>query len=329
MKKVFLSILIILMSTVFSFADESLLFSDRPGSYAIYHDLRFENEAIVGLCYLGENTIIVRSYEPKSENELLLMVEFTLSDNQIELGQNLRVLQGDMSSSPAASRLLPMLMNWASSWYVSKEKIADNETYSISTDDDYKYCFWIPVFQIETIGNKKDFTVISIGSLTDLSDPRFFAFNELPEPEDAESFKIKQGEEIEVEIDGIYAPLDDNWKSDDNRIYRIDNKTPQDAVFMIETINYTEAGFPSLKELAKILLIGNTNIIILADGSKIFFEDGVYNIIFRMYDPNQNQVTIQQTQLIDRDDGYVSIATLACYETLYLQNKEYFDKIFY
>ncbi len=115
--------------------------------------------------------------------------------------------------------------------------------------------------------------------------------------------------------------------TEDKRIYRLQNKTQQDAAFIIETMNYVEAGINSLQELAELLLIGNMNVIVLTDGTSIEIEDNIYNITFKMYDPVQNKVTIQQTQLIDRNDGYVSIATLACYETLYLKNKKYFDKI--
>ena len=55
--------------------------------------------------------------------------------------------------------------------------------------------------------------------------------------------------------------------------------------------------------------------------------DDTYNLTMRMYDPRQNKITIQQTQIFDRGEGYVSVASLACYETLYLKNQKYFDKI--
>ena len=325
MRKILISFLL-LFASFFAFADEEI-FSDRPGSYAIYNDLRFDEQTIIGICYVGENSVIARSYEVESGNELQLLIQLKIEDNQITLGDNLRLLAGDLNSSSAASRLLPMLMNWANAWYNSKDEIEKNNTYSVSTDDDYSYKSWIPVFQLDSIGNRNDCSLFSIGLIADFSDSRFFGITSIPQPVNSESYKIKKGKTIDVVIDGLSVPLDDNWKTEDKRIYRLQNKTQQDAAFIIETINYVEAGINSLQELAELLLIGNMNVIVLTDGTSIEIEDNIYNITFKMYDPVQNKVTIQQTQLIDRNDGYVSMATLACYETLYLKNKKYFDKI--
>ena len=326
-RKVFVTFFLVFVSTIKIFADGGSLFSDISGSYAIYHDLRFNDEAIIGVCYIGEDTVLTRSYEPKTGNELLLMVDFVVNKNEIEHGNNIKVLKGSFTSSEAASRLLPMLLNWANTWYKSKDKINQNMKYSVSTDDDYSYLSWIPVFQIDTIGTKKDFTVFTVGFLKDLSDERFFGITKLPSPIKSDKYKIKKGKSQNVEIDGLLVPLDSNWETEDKRIYRINKKTPQDAAFLIETINYTESGFSSISQLAKLLLIGTSDVVVLTEGSSISVEKGTYNLYIRMFDPVQNKVTVQQTQLIERGDGYVSIATLACYETLYLQNKDYFDKI--
>ena len=75
-------ILIFLFTSIFVFADE-ILFSDRPGSYAIYNDLRFEGQTLIGICYAGENTVLARSYEVESGNELQLLIQFVIKDNEI------------------------------------------------------------------------------------------------------------------------------------------------------------------------------------------------------------------------------------------------------
>ena len=89
-RKSLLVSLLILFSVAKIFATDEVIFSDRPGYYAIYDDLRFENEAIIGVCYVGENTILARSYEPETENEVILMIELDINDNEIDMGQNLR-----------------------------------------------------------------------------------------------------------------------------------------------------------------------------------------------------------------------------------------------
>ena len=98
---------------------------------------------------------------------------------------------------------------------------------------------------------------------------------------------------------------------------------------MIETVDYKKVGIESLKQLAFILPISNSDVVLLCDGTSVKNIDGVYNVFIRMLDESTNKVTIQQTQLIERDQGVVSLATLACYETLYTENKAYFDAIIY
>ncbi|MCQ2578294.1 MAG: hypothetical protein MJ176_07165 [Treponema sp.] len=326
MKKIILA-LFVLISSVCIFANDVAIFNDFPGNYALYEDSRFEEKAIIGLCYVGDNSIIARSYEPKTENELVILMNFVIGDNGIEPGNNLRILKGDFNSSENAKRLLPMIMNWSVSWYTSKAVINEKGSYSYSSDDDFNYLSYIPVFQIDSIGDDNKFKIFSMGKVNDLNDERFFNLNAMPEAVDAESYKITKGKKTDVTIDGLKIPLDSNWKTTDERIYRLDKVTPQDAAFLVETFNYKESGFNSLKELANLLLVANQNVILLAEGSKVVESEGAVFITCRMYDPVQKKITYQETQLIERNDGYVSVATLACYETLYLKNKKYFDSI--
>lgn len=313
----------------FAFADDKPIFSDIPGSYAIYHDQRFNNDAFIGICYVGENTILARSYETKTQSELLMLIPFIRTETGIDIDTNLTVIKGSINISESSSRLLPMIMNWANTWYKVQIEIEKNDKFFASTDDDFYYVSWIPVFQIQIIGKKEELSVVTVGKLKDNQDARFFSFSKLPNPINADSYFIKNGQVKDVIIDGLKILLDDNWKSEDNRVYRISNKTPQDSVFTIETLNYKQAGFTSVKQLAKVVLISNQDVMLLTEGTDIYYKDGNYNIVMRMFDQYQNKVTLQQTQIIERDKENISLATLACYETLYLNNKLFFDSIIY
>ena len=326
MKRIII-MLLVLFSSIYIYANDENIFSDIPGSYAIYHDLRFDEETIIGLCYVGNNSILARTYEPKTENEFIFLLSFTIQEEEIDIEKNLKILSGDMNSSENTKRMIPMIMNWATNWYKSKALITEKGRYSFSSDDEYNYTSWIPVFQIETIGKNNKFNVFTIGKIKDFNDERFFNIKSIPETINADSYKIKKGKNVDVIIDGLKVQLDSNWKTSDERVYRLEKETPQDAIFMIETFNYKQRGLSSLKQLANLILIANQNIILLTDGSTIDFKNNSYFITIRMYDPLQKKITIQQTQLIERNDGYVSTATLACYETLYSKNKKYFDKI--
>lgn len=322
-------VLCFMLVNIFVCADDVPIFLDIPGSYAIYHDLRFNSDVFIGICYVGENTILARSYETKTKIELLMLIPFVRTDNGIDIGKNLKVLKGDLNTSNSTSRLLPMIMNWSNSWYKSKSEIDTKNQYFVSSDDDYYYLSWIPVFQIKIIGKKEEFSVISVGKLKDNEDSRFFEFTQLPIPSKSDTYEIIKGKPLDVVIDGLKIPLDSNWKSDDGKVYRITTKSPQDSLFTIETFDYKRVGFHSIKQLVNVLLISNNDVIVLTDGTDVTFKDGTYYIVMRMFDPIQDKVTVQQTQLIERDKDIVSLATLACYETLYLANKSFFDSIIY
>lgn len=258
-----------------------------------------------------------------------MLIPFIRTETGIDIDKKLAVIKGSLNANESSSRLLPMIMNWANTWYKVKNEIEKNDTFFASTDDYFHYVSWIPVFQIQIIGKKEEFSIVTVGRLQDNHDPRFFSFTELPNPINADSYSIQNGQMQDIVIDGLKISLDDNWKTEDNRVYRISNKTPQDSIFFIETFNYKQSGFTSVKQLAKILLISNQGVMLLTDGSDIFYKDGNYNIVMRMLDQYQNKVTIQQTQIIERDEEHISLATLACYETLYLDNKQFFDSIIY
>ena len=155
----------------------------------------------------------------------------------------------------------------------------------------------------------------------------FFEFNKIPSPIDSEKYIIKTGKKLEINIDGLKIYLDSNWTTEDNRMFRISNKTIQDAAFLVETINYKEHGLPNLFKFVYLIFLSNLDTILLWNGSTIIYEDGIYIIKKRMYDVIQNNITIQYMLFIDRGKYNITVITLACYETLYKNNKSYFDSL--
>ncbi len=321
--------LVLTLVALSAFADDAAIFAEYPGTYAIYRDTRFGDESYLGICYAGEDTLLIRSFEPKTGNELLLAVPFALRDGSPEPGESPRVLKGEMASSQAASRVLPTIMNWTREWYANREAIDSNVSYAVNTDDDYRYAYWIPVLRLEGIGNDGRLELVTAGFVRDDQDARFFAFEGLPEPKDAESFAIAKKDPMEVEIDGLRIPLDGNWVSEDGRVYRIAEKTPQDAVFMVETVNLREQGINDARQLMELMMVANQNTVFLAEGSRVFMTGDQHNFFKRIYDPATGSVSIQQTQVIERDENYTSIASLACFETIYRQNAAFFDGVIY
>jgi len=324
-------VLCFVLSASFAVAADGAVFDDVPGSYAVYHDTRFGDECYIGLCYVGSDTVLARSFEPRTGNELMVMLPLVEEGGGLGPGKSLKILKGDLTSSKAASRLMPMLLNWTSAWYKNREGVAAKLELEYEGDDDYVFSFWIPVARLREIkgDDSNRFYLVTAGILKSNTDERFFSFKGLPEPTDSATFEIKAGAPIDAVIDGLKIPLDDNWKTEDGRAYRIQEKTPQDAVLFVETMDYKKQGIASIQRLAGLMLIGNNEVVLLAEGSRVFAENGTINCFIRMLDPASGKATIQQTQLVERGDAIVSIATLASYETLYSLNKAYFDKILY
>ena len=116
-----LIIIFISLFNAFLFADTPI-FNDIPGSYVIYHDTRFKDDVYLGLAYLGENKLLARSFETKDDNELQVIIQLTINtDGEIDLGKNLSIRKGDLKSSQAASRVIPMILNWATTWYKERK----------------------------------------------------------------------------------------------------------------------------------------------------------------------------------------------------------------
>jgi hypothetical protein len=319
------------LSAALAASAAAAVFDDVPGSYAVYHDTRFGDDCFIGLCYVGSDTIVARSYETRTGNELMVMLPLIVEDGELDLGSTLKILRGALDSSAAARRLIAMCMNWMRSWYLNRDSIDARLDLEYSADDDYVFSFWIPVFRLREIkGDEANrFYLVTAGVLKSNTDERFFSFKGLPEPIDSERFEIKAGKPIEAVIDGLKVPLDDNWKTEDQSVYRIQVKTEQDAAFYVETMDLKKQGVGSPQRLALIMMIGNKDVVLLAEGSRVFKDKGSFNCLMRVLDPASGKATIQQTQLIERGGSVVSIATLAAYETLYIQNKAYFDRIIY
>ena len=325
-----LPVLCFLAAGFLSAADEPVFTGEIPGSYAIYHDTRFQEDLYLGLCYTGEDNLVVRTWDTASREELVLLLPLVREGENLLYGDSLKVLKGDLKTGPGGQRLLPMILNWANAWNRLKSQFEGHSDFKATgEDEEYYFTFWVPVFRIRALGDGGDFSLITAGILKDSSDPRFFQFTGLPRASAADSYTLVPGTPVNPEIDGLKVPLDSNWKTQDNRVYRLTRKTPQDAVFLVETINIKDQGIDSPARLAMLMLIGSPDAIFLAEGSRVFEDQGTLNLFKRVYDGTTGKISIQQTQIISRGGEVYSLANLACFETLYRANREYFDRIIY
>jgi hypothetical protein len=112
MRKALVSLFIMFIAFTMATAEEGDIFDGPVGTYAIYHDTRFGDDVFIGLCYVGEDTLLVRSMRRRRKTSCSCSFRSLRNEGEgIGLGQEMRVIRGDMQSSRRAQGCCPMLMN--------------------------------------------------------------------------------------------------------------------------------------------------------------------------------------------------------------------------
>ena len=326
MKKIFL--LLFTITTAMVMAQESPVLTGFKGSYAIYEDNRYEDPVYIGLCYVGEDSIIMRSYEPATGNDFAAKGTLKNIDGVLDYDPTMLLLKGELKSSDAVDRLLPLVLSMANTWFNIKDSIGTSTQFKGSSD--LSFSFWVPVFQLSSIGlENKGIRLITTGIAHSERDPAFMDFKGLPKTDYSPSFTIEKGESLEAQIDGITIPLDDNWKKVSDTHYAMNQFSDEDATFMIDTIRPADSGISSSTMLVLLHMLPEEDERLFAQGSEVFITDGIFNLVKRVYDEKTRRIYVHQMQFLPRGNGYVSIAELSVLESLYLKNKSYFNSILY
>ena len=303
------------------------IFDDQPGSYVIYSDERFNDQAYIGLLYLGDDSLLIRTFEKNNNLELALILKLKIADEEIGFDESMQILTGSLKDSQTTQRIMPMILNWGNAWLNSKEKIQENKVYSERYVDLYSYQFWIPIFNIESIEDDPNFKIETVGTVQDINDPAFAQFTGIPESINSDSFKIFVKNSEKTYIPSLGMSLDNNWVEGDDGIFRIQMKTVQDAALFVESFSIEGTPFKDGYDIAKYFMLANSGGIVLANVSKIFSLNN--DIIFenRVLDPRTGAISIQKKK-IKQDENIISITTLASFLDLYNENSSYFDSLF-
>ena len=312
--------------------ESTLKFADRPGAYVIHSDPRFGELAYVGLCYLGGDALALRSFVPRTGAEVNLVLGLSLDDTGSSVTTpSVRVLKGDLGNSESSLRIVPMVLNWTNGWLHSRDWFSQSREFEYAEDDEFRFSYWVPVLNILSIGGTgtRDLRIVTAGIIRSVEAPEFFAFTGVPEARESDAYAVEALPNSPVTIDGLSVPLDANWQTEDGRLFRIQKRTPQDAVLMIETLDLAEYGIKDSYELIKYSLLADQDAFLMAADAKVYELDGLPCLSYRLLDPTTGFVTVQYKLFFDRGDSVVSMATLAAFESLYLANKAYFDAILF
>lgn len=315
-----------------------LTFPDVPGSFAIYHDTR--SDAYVGLLYAGGNELIVRLYEKKSGNAILLTHTFyytstpgalTLESGTIDL------LSGSFDSSPYAARFLPEVYAWLGAWLHSRERFGDASNYEYEEGDRYAFDYWIPILQLRVAGAQGGGTsgeaeasvrLVTAGLAESATDPEFFDFKGIEDIAPGPSYAIEAGTPGVVAMEGISFKLDSAWAPGDDGAYHIAGESGDDAVLSVESIDMSQFGGADTFAFIKlyILLSGAT---LMPDDLRIFVTGEYPALFYRVYDASSREAYAQYRIFMPRDPTHLSVISLSVFDSLYEKNQAYFDGILF
>ena len=316
-----------------------LVFKEIPGAYAIYRDTRFGEIAYIGLCVIGGNELALRLYQPSTKTELLLMQTFytvpnTTDPTLVDIeGGTIDLIRGDFSANNSTKRFLTVVNDWMNAWLHSRQRFEEMPEYAFEEDSSYTFQYWVPVVQMTGCdegksGGSGEVTLVTAGVAESGVDPAFFDFTGEGKIVAGPNVVLTAGEARLVDISGLSVPLDSNWTSGDDGVYRISCATPQDAYFTVDILDVTDFGNSDTFDMIKLFILysGST---LLPEGLSIFSFDENPCLFYRVYDKKTGQASIQYKLFLPRDQTSIFVVSLGAFESVYTANKDFFDSILF
>ena len=345
MKKTILAILtsIILTTTAAALPGFTSFIPDSAGEYVYYRDSSFTRESYVGILMYDEGTYQIRYIAPQDDAAMLpekeiaiLLTVDTKSDFWNMTGEKIiSTIIPDSDDTEIVNYLHDILYEFSA----RRIKAGSIESDKIIVDENYEqfggkvsitYDARIPLFNIRSISDSKGqkvFDCITIGTIKSSEDTSFSDFNKLSvskpnvqkETKKAAKSKVYKFEERSVTLDEDWEQKMENfWTLNNESLVTLstlpkasENKTLNDLYIQRKLLESSEDSYIDFQ---------NCEIIYTASKDS-------YKITSISYFPGSN-VTINITKLLTRNKAggfdYFSIST---YQTAYLKNPSYFDKI--
>lgn len=314
-----------------------MLFMDREGDFVVLRDDRFGETAYIGLCYLGGNQLLLRLWVPATGTEVLMTQAFYVAPGargvEVDPGA-VRLYKGDPSATIEGKRFLPVIYNWMNASLKARSRFEYEPSFTwqagtgLDGEDIYLFEYWIPILGMAGMvrGRESTVSMVSAGSVTSMEDPAFFRYYGEPVPEAGPQVKLKPASPREVRIGGIDFTLDELWRND-GRTWVIAEKTNHDAYLMVEQLDLS--GLPGIDpfDLIRLTLLFNQGTVLLPD-VRIFSVDDGPGVQYRVYDPETRRVTVQ-IKLFKPDGDIVTVISLGAFESVYLDNRDYFEALLF
>lgn len=345
MKKTILSLItsIILTTTAAALPGTTSFIPDSAGEYVYYQDTSFNRESYVGILMYDEATYQIRYIAPQNETEklpekeiaILLTVDAKADFWNMTGEKILSTILPDTDDTEIVNYLHDLLYEFSA----RRIKAESVETDKLVIDQDYDqfggntaitFDARVPLFNIRTIADasgNKVFDCVTIGTIKSSEDNTFSQFKGINYDKPAVQKETKKAAKAKTcKFEKRSVTLDENWEQKMENFWTLGN----DSLI-------TMSALPKVSE-NKVLndLYVQRKLLESSEGSYTDFLNceitytaakDSYKLVTVSYFP-ENNTKVYLTKLLTRNtDGGFDYFSLSTYQTAYLKNPAYFDKI--
>lgn len=345
MKKTLLSIIttILLTASAFALPGFTSFIPDSAGEYVYYRDLSFTRESYIGILGYDASTIQIRYFAPQDDAAMLPEKEIAIlitvdpkPDFWNMTGEKIiSTILPDTDDTDIVNYLHDLLYEF-SARRISADAV---ESDKLTFDQDYAqfggkvaltFDARVPLFNIRTIADEKGskvFDCVTIGAIKSAEDKSFEAFRGVtaPKPEvtketrKASKAKICKFEDRQVTLDeGWEQKMENFWTLGNDSLITMsalpkvaENKVLNDLYVQRKLLESTEGSYTDFQN---------------CEISYIQAKDS-YKLVSTSFFPESN-INVCLTKLLTRNkDGGFDYFSISTYQSAYLKNPLYFDKI--
>ena len=345
MKKLILSILTSIIITTASFALPGFTsyIPDSAGEYVYYRDNSFNRESYIGILGYDAATIQIRYFAPQDDEAMLPSKEIAILmtvDPQADFwnmtGEKIiSTILPDTDDTDIVNYLHDLLYEFSARRISEVAVESDNQV----VDQDYAqfggkvaitFDARIPLFNIKTITDEKGtkvFDCVTIGTIKSSTDNTFELFNGVSSAKPEVQKETKKASKSKVcKFEKRSVTLDENWEQKMENFWTLGN----DSLI-------TMTALPKVSD-NKVLndLYVQRKLLESSEGSYTDFQNceiiytqakDSYKIVSTSFFP-ENKSSVYITKILTRNkEGGFDYFSISTYQTAYLKNPLYFDKI--
>ena len=345
MKKLILSIITSIIITTASFALPGFtsFIPDSAGEYVYYRDSSFTRESYIGILGYDDATIQIRYFAPQDDTAML-----PAKDIAILITVDPKAYAWTMTGEKIISTILPDtddtdIVNYLHDllYEFSARRISAVavESDSLILDQDFAqfggkvvltFDARVPLFNIKSITDEKGtkvFDCVTIGTIKSSEDKSFEAFTGVTAPKPAVTKETRKAAKAKIcKFENRQVTLDEGWEQKMENFWTLGN----DSLI-------TMSALPKVAEnqLLNDLYV-QRKLLESTEGSYTDFQNceitytqakDSYKLVSTSFFPESN-INVCLTKLLTRNaDGGFDYFSISTYQSAYMKNPSYFDKI--